>query len=303
MVIQYFSYQQINKQKWDDCISNAGNGLIYGYSVYLDTMAYCWDALVLNDYEVVMPLTWNKKFGIYYLYQPFCTAALGLFGNNITAGMVNDFLEAIPAKFKYWDIYLNHKNLFHLKDFELYERSNYTLALNAPYEKLFAGFGTNLKQSIKKSEQLNCSVRKNIDVKEVIALAKEQSKRFSPATGEDYRRFEALYRKLHAQEKAITYGVYSSSNQLLASCILFFSHNRMYYILAGNHPKGKPAGASHALINAFIKAHAEQDILLDFEGSDVPSLAFFYSRFGSTIEKYPGMKRNRLPAIVKLFKK
>ena len=27
-----------------------------------------------------------------------------------------------------------------------------------------------------------------------------------------------------------------------ASCVLFFSHNRAYYILAGNHPNGKPLG-------------------------------------------------------------
>ena len=128
--IQYLTYQQIDNQKWDACIQTAGNGLVYGYSFYLDTMSKNWDGLVLNNYEVVMPLTWNTKYGISYLYQPPFAASLGVFGNNITAAMVNDFLAAIPSKFKYWDIYLNHGNRFSLQDFDLYERMNYVLSLN-----------------------------------------------------------------------------------------------------------------------------------------------------------------------------
>ena len=78
-------HKEIDFIKWDNCISNAPNGLIYGYSYYLDHMASQWDALVLNDYEAVMPLTWNRKYGIHYLYQPFLTAQLGVFGKNIIA--------------------------------------------------------------------------------------------------------------------------------------------------------------------------------------------------------------------------
>jgi hypothetical protein len=300
--LQYLSYHQIDKLKWDLCIDRAGNGLVYGYSIYLDTMANYWDALILNDYEVVMPLTWNKKYGIYYLYQPFFTACLGLFGNNITAGMVSDFLQAIPHKFKYWDICLNHANRYHLKYFELYDRVNYVLPLNDSYEKLFDGFRINLKRNIKKAAQLNCVIRRNIDVDEVIALAQNQGKNFSTATKKDYGRFKKLFNQLYTRQQAITYGIYMPSGQLVASCVLFFSHKRAYYILVGNHPNGKTIGASHSLINEFIKDNAGKDLLLDFEGSDIRSLAFFYSSFGATAEMYVGIKLNRLPKIMQLFK-
>ena len=93
MAIQYVPYQHIDKRKWDACIDNAGNGLIYGCSFYLDAMAKHWDALVLGDYEAVMPLTWNKKYGIHYLYQPFFTSSLGLFGKNISGDLLNAFLH------------------------------------------------------------------------------------------------------------------------------------------------------------------------------------------------------------------
>ena len=79
MPVHYITYQQIDKSKWDNCIDTAANGLVYGYSFYLDAMAKHWDALVLDDYEAVMPLTWRKKFGIRYLYQPAFTQQLGIF--------------------------------------------------------------------------------------------------------------------------------------------------------------------------------------------------------------------------------
>jgi hypothetical protein len=299
---QYLPYNQIDKTKWDACIDGASNGLIYGYSVYLDTMARHWDAIILNDYEVVMPLTWNKKYGICYLHQPFFTASLGLFGNNVTAEMVENFLMAIPRKFKYWDIYLNYGNRFHLRQFQFYDRVNYVLPLNKNYQKLFAGFRIGLKQSIKKAESLNCTILRNIDVSEVLDLAKAQGKKITTATPEDYQHLNKLYDNLYAHQKASTYGIYTSDGKLVASCILMFSHKRVYYILAGNHPTGRTMGASQLLINAFIKDYSEQDILLDFEGSDIASLAFFYSSFGAAPEMYVGLKVNKLPKLVQLLK-
>ena len=102
---------------------------------------------------------------------------------------------------------------------------------------------------------------------------------------------------------AVTYGILSAQNELVASCVFFFSHKRAYYILVGNHPNGKTIGASHALIDAFIKDHAGKNILLDFEGSDIRNLAFFYSSFGAVEEKYAALQLNRLPFYLKWLKK
>lgn len=303
MPIQYIAYHDIDKQKWDACIDAAPNGLIYAYSFYLDAMAKHWDALILNDYEAVMPLTWNKKYTITYIYQPFFCAALGVFGKNIDAATVNNFLQNIPEKISYWDIYLNHGNYFSLPGFNLYERKNFILSLNTSYEDLVTGFRENVKRNIKKSESVGCVVKKGIDIDEVILLAKEQARQFSPITSAAFDQLKQLYILLAKQDKSITYGIYLGEKELVASCAFFFSHGRAYYILVGNHPNGKTIGASHALINAFIKDHAGKNILLDFEGSDIRNLAFFYSSFGAIEEKYAGIKLNRLPFWAKWLKK
>jgi hypothetical protein len=301
--ISYLPQANIDKIKWDRCIDNAANGLIYAYSFYLDAMSENWDALILNDYEMVMPLTWKKKYTIYYLYQPFFTASLGIFGNNISAEIVKFFLENIPAKFKYWDFYLNRNNLFSIPEFPMYERSNYILTLSQNYEILKSKYASSHVRNIKRAIQYGNFVKKNIPIADVIDLSKEQAKNFSKIEENNFSDFTRLFEFLKQTNQATTYGVYSPQNKLVASCAYLFSHNRAYYILVGNHPDGKTSGASHLMIDQFIKEHAGKNLILDFEGSNISSLAFFYKSFGSELEKYPGIKMNKLSAIAKLFKK
>ena len=294
---------EIDKVKWDSCIHNANNGLIYGYSFYLDIMTKHWDGLILNDYEAVMPLTWNRKFGIYYLYQPFFTASLGVFGNIVSADIVNIFLDNIPGKYKYWDIYLNHANLFKIKGYALSKRSNYVLDLNKSYTDIVSSYAENHRRNIKKAEKFGCIVEKNIPIKKIIQLAKEQSLANSNVNNEDYNNFQKLFGKLNRQKQAETYGIYNNENTLLSGCVYFFSNNWAYYIFAVNHPDSKKSGASHFLINSFIKENAGKKLFLDFEGSNIKGVADFYSKFGAKEEKYPALKLNRLPAVLKMFKK
>jgi hypothetical protein len=304
--IQYLTYQQVEKDKWDACIDLSANGVVYAYSFYLDCMAKNWDALVLlsdSGYAAVMPLTWNKKYGIYYLYQPPFTACLGVFGKNITMQVLQAFLKAIPKKFKYWDIYLNRGNFFSVPGYDLYERMNYVLPLQDSYQDLYARYRDNIKRNIKKSEQLKIIIKKNIDANAVIAMAKEQAQNFGKLPEEAFDDFKTLYDILHKKENAVSYGAFSAAGQLIASGIFFFSDHRAYYILVGNHPDGKTLGASHALIDGFIKDHAGENMILDFEGSDISSLAFFYSSFGAIEEKYTAIRMNRLPALLKWLKK
>ena len=301
--IQYLSHKEIDKTKWDACIEQASNGLIYPYSFYLDSMSKHWDALVLHDYEAVMPLTWNKKYGFYYLYQPAFTASLGVFGKSLNKELIDDFVKSIPSKFKLIEISLNAGNIVgDSKTFSLL-RSNYILNLNKPYEEIYKAYRDNHKRNINKALQLGCTVSKEIPVDEIIQLNKEQLQQIDGTKPGDYPNFKTLYEFLKNRGQAKTYAIVDPKKKILASAVFFFSHNRAYYIMVGNDPGGKKLGASHALIDAFIKDHADQNRILDFEGSDIRNLAFFYSSFGATEEIYPSLKINKLPWYIRLLKK
>lgn len=303
MMIRYLRHGDIDPGKWDACIEKASNGLIYAYSFYLDHMSRHWDGLVLGDYEAVMPLTWRKKFGIWYLYQPAFVAHAGIFGNELNEKITSDFIEAIPKKFKLIEINLNPGNMAAPKPALKHLRNNFVLPLNAPYEDIYTNYKENIKRNIKKAIAAGCTVKKNIPVEDVAAIAKEQLKTVVDIREDDLLHFCNLYQLLHNQQRAITYGVFNQKHELLASSVYFFSHNRAYYILVGNHPNGKTLGASHYLIDRFIADHANSNLLLDFEGSDIRNLAFFYGSFGATAEVYPALRINRLPWIINMLRK
>jgi hypothetical protein len=297
--IQYLRRTAIDTAKWDACIAAAPNGLIYAYVHYLDALCQQWDALVMGDYEQVMPLPFKQKMGIAYIYQPPFTAALGVFGKHITPESVNAFIAAIPDTFKLVEYPLNRGNYFpglaHCQD-----RVNYVLSLQSDYETLYKGYRENNRRNIKKALQLGCRAEKNIPLADVLALAIPQLKSLSNLQAKDYANFTRLYDTLATNNEACTYGVYDPQGAPTASCVFFFSPGRAYYILVGNHPNGKTIGASHALIDAFIKDHAGRDMVLDFEGSDIRNLAFFYSGFGAQEELYPALVIHRLPWWAKL---
>lgn len=307
--IQYLSNRQIDKHKWDHCIANARNGLIYGYSFYLDHMARNWDAIVIsessfagNNYHAVMPLPWKSKFGIRYIYQPFLTAQLGVFGDDISNELTTSMIQSIPSSFKLIEVPLNSSNHPAIPGKESFNRSNYILNLETSYADLEKTYNENTRRNLRKAVQSGCIVAKNIAVDEVIRLAISQMNKYDKQSEENVERFRQLFRELQAKNMTVTYGIELNS-QLVSSAVFFYSHNRAYYILVGNHPDGRGVGASHALIDSFIKDHAGKKLILDFEGSDIPSLASFYSGFGALHESYPALRINRLPLFLRWMRR
>lgn len=287
--IRYLRREEIDLTRWDHCIDTASNGLVYAYSFYLDHMSHHWDALVYNDYEAVMPLTWNKKFGFHYLYQPAFAAQLGVFGKSLNKELVQQMLDAIPAHFRLIEIELNAQNRF---DSSPHDRTNFVLDLSRPYADIYANYRENLQRNIKKSA--GATYKTGIAIDDILKFSQHYPQR-------DYENFKKVFNHLHTKKQSLTCGVYSSTNELLASAVFFFSHNRAYYILVGNRPDGTE-NASHFLIDHFIKDHAGKNLTLDFEGSDIKGLAYFYSSFGAKEEKYCSLRVNRLPWYIKWLK-
>ena len=292
-VIQYVAHKDIDRRKWDQCIDRSSNSLIYACSFYLDQMSKQWDALIMNDYEAVMPLPYKRKMGFYYIFQPFLTPVLGVFGENVSDTRVSRFLKAIPAKFKVRDISLNHLNSVDPQFSEQYARGNYVLSLQPSYESIRSHYSENIIRNISKAEKSGCLLKKNIPEKEIIELCKKEWPKFTRIQNGTFEDLAASYSAFHPY--ASSYGVYHPDGRLLASCVFLYHSCRHYYWLVGNDPQAKNFGASPMLIDGFIRDHAGSNSLLDFEGSDKSSIADFYQRFGARPEPYTTLYQNFLP--------
>ena len=301
--IQFLQNKEIDKQRWDECIGKAYNSRIYGLSVYLDNMCSNWSALVLEDYKAVMPLTWRKKYGIYYLYQPAFCQQLGIFADTpLSKEMVSAFLSSIPKKFGYWEIALNSGNM--VTSYPTRAGKNYLLSLADSYQHLYKNYNRNAKRNIKKAIEAEIQIYENISLDIVISLHRQRFKDNVGANEKDYNHFLLLLNHLSKKDQVYSIGAMDKNNVFIASSIYLLYNNRLIFIINGNLPAGLNNGSAYLIKDFVINKFSGQKIIMDFEGSDNPQFARFYQQFGACeIEHYPFIVKNNLPWLLRYFKK
>lgn len=298
--ISYIKHDDINTDKWDSCMEKAPNSLVYSQSWYLDKICRQWDALVMGDYQYVMPLTSGRKVGIGYLYQPVYCQQLGIFPTPTTA-VSKQFMSEITHQFPFIEINLNAMQLPVEGAGQYDERINLLLSLNAPYEVIASCYSKHTKRKLKKANKEKLSMINSISVEEFMNFKKKNLiAKMSVSMLDTLRRILAFS---ITRSLGQIYGVYSPDNQLCAAAFFIRHKHRVTYLNAVTSPEGKTYQAMFFLIDQFIQEHAGKDFLLDFEGSMIPGVARLYEGFGASPEKYYQYTWNNLPWWLKWLKK
>jgi len=281
-------------------IAHSSAETLYPYSWYLDAAAENWSALIMDDYRFIMPLVWKRKFGIHYLYQPFYTQQLGVFGNAFAdPTTLSLMLAGIPKKFRFGHIHFNSGNLvgeqgpLHVDD-----RKNYRLTLQQAHEELKRSYSTNTRRNISRTMDADIRIRKNIDTAALIRLKKSHDVIRRPESS--YRWLQGLLETVKKNGTGVTYGS-MNGKELEAAAFFGFSRTRAIYLVAVSSEQGKQHRSMFRVVDAFIADHAGTGLILDFEGSSIPSVARFFAGFGATPEIYQRLRFNRLPIPLKTW--
>ena len=67
--------------------------------------------------------------------------------------------------------------------------------------------------------------------------------------------------------------------------------------------KGRKTEANYFLIAQVLREWAGNDLLFDFEGSEIPGVALFYEKFGAQLQPYFHWHHNQLPPLLKWIKR
>lgn len=302
-MIHYLKHPEIDKEKWDNIIRSSQNSLIYAYSWYLDIVSPNWDALVNDDFTSIMPLTNNKKFGINYLFPPFFVQQLGVFSlSDVKAAEVDSFINAIPEKYQYIEILMNSTNVSQSYSKSINLNNNLELLLDRNYEALFNSYSENTRRSVKKASKNDLMEVSLDDPSPVIDLFRNNRGKSTKLKDKHY----ALFKKLcnaSSQNISIELKGIKAQGELIAGAVFFIDKKRVIFIFSGAADEAKEKRAMFFLIDNFIKRNAGSDLILDFEGSNNENLARFYKGFGASEKPYPVLKINRLPKLLKNFKK
>lgn len=307
-MIRYLEHNAIDRAKWDALISDCG--LIYANSWYLDIVHLEWSALVLDDYEAVMPITGGKKFGVNYLFQPFFVQQLGVFSRQgVSPELLQDFLNAIPKEYRFAEIRLNESNTLDNNIQNIEYHRNIVLNTDKDYATIQTHYHTNTKRNLKKSQSFDLQIVDSVDLKQIIKLFRANRGASVGVWGDaEYDTLINLGETAMQRNAAFTLGVTEkSSKELLCGALFMQTPSRVTFLFSGNSDRGKETQAMTYLLDCAIQRFANQPLIFDFEGSDDDNLARFYLGFGGEEQRYPAYAFNRLSpfwkALLRVWKK
>jgi hypothetical protein len=303
--IELIARQNIEPTRWDQCVANAPNESPLAYSWVLDHLSPQWNGLIFNDYEGVMPLPSTHHIGLNIIQMPYEVLTLGIFTKSDNLRLLFPYIFDHPLMANYRFISYNGSPSSSkiTASAGITIKQTYRLDLNKPYTELVSQFSESHRRNIRKFYKTNLEILNNQHPEAFTKLTTEVAQTrpelyITPAyqKGFDAMVKEALFRKMGCE-----YSV-EFDHQIIATAFFLKGTKKCIPFHLAN-TKGHSMKASFALIDHFIRTHAEEDIYIDFAGSIIPNVAEFNRRFGAFPQNYPSVTINRLPLLLRLAKK
>jgi hypothetical protein len=298
MSIQYVDHHQIDPTKWDSAILRSPQPLVYGLFEYLNAVCESqWDALIYNDYEAVFPLPFKKKFGIKYIVQPVFCQQLGAFGSNVNVS-THHFLSAIPKRFfrvrlqlnPYFD-QTNEVESIQTKPAgiiassgNLTTKTNMTIQLSQPLD-----YNKDCKKNLHQLAELPIEYKINaISIRDAIDTYRKAWGKQNPELGDEHYQ---LFANACSEKLSFTVTAHHQKvGDLLGAAIFLITPENtkrsLHYVCAGPTEAGKSIGVMHGIIDFILNRYKGENMLFDFEGSSIASVASFYKKFGANEEPF-----------------
>lgn len=293
----------IDSEKWNRCIAGSRNALIYADSRMLDALCDNWSALIVGNYETVLPLPWRRKFGIRYLYAPAFIQQLGFFGDLSSLNM-QAIWKIVFGFAKYGDIFFNYQNKELLQNSSYTEKTNFVLDLATTYPSIHAAYSHDLIKNLQKSDKQQLLYSNESLFEKSIQLFQTQyQERFPQYNSITYNRFQELCLAFEKTGNCITRTAFDETgNEILATAILLKNNNRLSLLMNATTNIGRALAANHFLLDQIIQEFSEENILFDFEGSERKGIKEFYQSFHPDNQPYFHVSFNKLPSLINLIK-
>lgn len=304
MEIRLLKRDEIDDKVWNGCIHFAVNAMPYAYTWYLDNVTEEWEGLVMGNYKAVMPLVFEKKFGVDYLYQPFFTQQLGVFTSMpLSKNLVNKFIDSIPEKYKYIDINLNEINDVSERE-EVSLRTNHFLDLNLDYALIKSNYSKNTVRNLNKAEKNELLIQYNVKPEKFVDFYVENTagKIDNFKDKHKHMMLRIIYKALSYQLGSVL-SITDKHGEILAANFIIFHPTRIINLLPTSNEEGKEKNAMVFLIDHLLQKNSNQKKIFDFEGSMIEGISRFYKGFGAEEINYFRLKRNNLSWFYRILKK
>ncbi len=302
MEIHLLRREELNTKKWNTCIeSDSGVASLSGMSWYLDKVCDNWNAIIIDDYQSVIPLPCRKKWGMNYIYPPFFASRMGIYGQSLTASELDTVFDIISKNYKWIDMTFSPDTQINIERYQHLKRRAYILDLQHPYSQLKQQYHRNHTRNCKKAIENELILTNNPDIESIISLFIHNTGQQKQVgyTKKDYQQLKELVIFLRSQNAIETLGANDKDGKLCAG--IFFTHQfgKYNFLFSGRDQHNIDNGSMFFIMDNFIALHAQKAINLYFNGSDNAQIARFYAGFGSQETYYYQLMISRLNKIEK----
>jgi hypothetical protein len=301
-MIKYLKREEINIQKWDDCILRSTSPQIFGCSFYLDVCCPDWSALVLNDYEAVFPISIKQKYFIKHITQPYFVRHFGVYA----AESISDFkpwIHELNKLGRYFNFNIFNSTNDFSSEYKSVEKIYQLLNLNLTYEALRKNYSESHLRKIKKITPLETTIVDITDysiyIKEFKNTISEKKLNYSDA---HLQTLHQLMNELPKHCKVISKGLLLNG-ELVAGAYFVQYHNRLLYLKGFRKFNTENDSGMFLLFDSIIKENSNLALTLDFGGSNNSNVRQFFKGFGAEDSVYLHLEKNELPFLIRWLKK
>lgn len=302
MKLTHLENNYINTELWDKCISNSVNGCVFAYSWYLNQSCPGWNALVNENYSIVMPLPNTKLWGTPIIYKPTFSTHLGIFSTQpFDNEVLKNFIASIPNEYKHVQLVLDKFNIGKIeisKNFGF--EQTFELDLISNYQQIKELYNNFLKEKLEIIENSKLNMVGGIQLIDLLQLyvanPNFSSHKLNEAKLKQLRNIGLNCLRNNAGE---IIGAYDSNNNLCAAAIFLSSHNKAHLVF---HVQNKFALKNFVLdflVDYFIKRHSEKNLTLSVP--KICATGIDFQLFGAIPVSYPKLYINKLPVHLEII--
>lgn len=303
--IRFISRKKIDSKLWDNCVNKSPGGSIFAFSWYLDYVCDNWNAIVAGNYDYIMPVVEQNKWGFVYSSMPVLAKYLGIIGPMpVTDDIAKTFISFFLQKYKLARHVFNKTTpLFPSNELSSVSILRTTeIDLICQYDRIYKQYSVNLQQNLENCDLKNYNLVSGVQLIDLLQLHNQSNLNFGLAANFDIlKRIRKM--GLHAlrEKSAEIVGAYDSQNKLWASVLFISSHNKVFPVFFAQKRNAEKNYVLDQLIDYFIRKHVEKNLTLSlFNDANK-----YYSpvEFGGTQTQYTCLEINNFPKPLKSITK
>jgi len=302
--LRYFAHSEIDKKKWDRCIHQSSQGLVYALSFYLDIVSPNWSAIIEeNDdaYLAVMPLPKKRKYRIIFLQQPIFCQQLGVFSveNEVLSPKLDAFMAFVVKKYKFASHYHFHTKVQvgNIADVMTIHFHTHHIALSCSYTTIYQNYSADRKLNLKRAVRANLQIIESEDIEPLIQMfEKDIAHKISGGVAENaYDILRKLYKALHTRNLCKLFYTRNQEGQIGAGGLFVFYQHQIIYLFNAAYNTHRKENGRTLLIDHILKNYARNSYTFDFESPEIELISHFYQSFGAEVIPYSKVSYNHLP--------